>query len=446
MVQQTSCHASLHLEAGSTRGNSSLPSSLLGARGCETLTRRPSICSLSSLELDFMPPFSSVSTPEAPWKRWGRLAGVAGLLFMALFPVTMSGASAAPGVVEGITGRILDEQGRGISSAQVELRLNDRRLATAFSGSDGTFRLPLPTPMQREGAYTLHAERIGFHPAQLPLPSSALNGVPVLIRLLPAPLPLPALEVEVGAEACPRRSDPEALALWNAMVGLHPDGLDTLGAASYTLARTDTLGGDLLPTGDAPFPLTPGLPLTPGQRGFSGRLRTSWENRVARDGYAFQIRRSDLEGSYVTWSYAPLEADFASHFATPLFLETHRLREPIPRRGGGWTLAFCPEDSRRPGLVGELELTPDTLLSKAEWRFRTPEPNESAGGWTRFIAGGAEGTPGLLLPLESLVWRRLREGGIQRRAQWYEGWRITPGDSVPFLPERGPVDQVPLLR
>jgi hypothetical protein len=321
---------------------------------------------------------------------------------------------------------------------RVELLADGRLLATAVTREDGAFAMAVP-PRAGDRPLLLRAERLGYAARELPVTPEILGGAVVEILLVRAPLPLPGLQVEVEGGACPARSHPEGVRLWEAMARLHPDGLDTLGAASYTLARTDTLPPGT-PTrgsggGEAGNAAGNGL-LAAGQRGFSGRLRTQWERRLERDGYAFPIRRVDSEGSFATWAYAPLEADFASHFGTPSFPRHHRLRAPAPRPQGGWTLGFCPADGDRPGVEGQMEFSADSLLLRVDWRFRTPEPHEEAGGWTRFPEVAPGDTPPRLLPLASVVWRTIRGGAVQRRSQWYEAWTVTPGDSVPFLPDR----------
>ncbi len=354
----------------------------------------------------------------------------------------MGGASAAGRggneIDPELHGLVVDAlDGTPVVGVRIELLSEGRLLAATVSQETGAFRIRAPG-LEEGRALALRAERLGYAPREVVVDAQARAGVPIRIPLDPAPLPLPGFEVEVEGGACPSRHHAEGVALWEAMARAHPDGLDTLGAASYTLIRTDTLasvGGTATPDG----------PLSAGQRGFSGRLRSQWERRVDREGYAFPIRRVDASGSFSTWSYAPLEADFASHFGTPAFPRHHRLRAPSPLASGGWSLAFCPIDDRRPGLEGRLEISPDTALLRVDWQFRTPEPDEEAGGWTRFPeAAPGDPTP-RLLPLESVVWRNLREGGVQRRTQWYEGWIVTPGDSVPFLPDR-PVDRGEPLR
>jgi hypothetical protein len=352
-----------------------------------------------------------------------------------------------------LVGEVQDAEGRPIVGVRVELTVEGRPVAATFTGPDGGFRLSLARAgVGMEGdarRVELSLDRLGYRPLVHPLTPEALRDargrapagdppvpprtegatVPLLLIMETAPLPLPGFQVEADMEPCPAGNHPEAAALWEAMARWNASSMDTLGAASYTLVRTDTL-----PPGGMASEATERL--LPGQRGFSGRLHLAWERRLDRDGYAFPVRRTDTEGSFDAWSYAPLEADFASHFATPRFLEHHRLRAPSPTLEGGWILAYCAPSLERPALEGHLELSGDTLLLRAEWRFRTPEPDEEAGGWARFPGIPGEGP--LLLPLESVTWRTLRGGAVQRRAQWYEAWIVTPGDSVPFLPDRAP--------
>ncbi|TVP47569.1 MAG: carboxypeptidase regulatory-like domain-containing protein [Gemmatimonadales bacterium] len=344
-----------------------------------------------------------------------------------------------------IVGIVQAPGGAPIVGVRVELLAGGRLVASTVTTESGGFRIPPPrTPARGPGGLEspgIRAERLGYATVERPLSDEETAGALIRLVMEPAPLPLPELRVEVASERCPDRSHPEGAALWEAMARLHPNGLDTLGAASYTLVRTDTLPAGRIIRGNADGPLTA------GQRGFSGRLRTAWERRVERDGYAFPVRRTDLSGSFDAWSYAPLEADFASHFGTPLFARQQRFRAPSPGPAGGWIVPFCAADSRRAGVEGYLELSADTLLLRVDWRFRTPDPDEGAGGWTRFPET-APGTPApLLLPLEAVVWRTIRSGEVQRRSQWFEAWTVTPGDSVPFLPERAEtVDPRPSAR
>lgn len=367
---------------------------------------------------------------------WGliRPALLVALLFGVFVPAVTAARYDLP--QQEVSGIVEDPSGHPVAGARVELLANNRLVRSTFADPNGRFTLSIPAGLNR---VQIRAERMGFAAAHVVIDLDAPPAFPIIIRLEPDPLPLPGFRIEGNPEVCPGRSQAEGLRMWGHMAAKHPDGLDTLGAATYTLVRVDTLVDPGTASAAVPGPQLDNSELhADGQRGFSGRLRLAWERRLNRDGYAFPIRRTDADGSYSTWSYAPLEADFASHFATSLFTDRHRLRAPAPSDEGGWILSFCPASEERPGLEGHLELSADTLLIRVEWRFRTPDPDEQAGGWARFPAAVDPSDPPRLLPLESMTWRRLRDGRVQRRAQWYEAWVVTPGDSVPFLPDRTP--------
>lgn len=325
-----------------------------------------------------------------------------------------------------VRGSVLDEAGRPVRAARVQLTGSGGIVGSATSDTRGRF-----TIAYRDAGFAilaLRVDRLGYEGVELELPP--LPEQEVRVELVPAPLPLPGIEVAGSGPAC-QDTNPSSLELWQAVAANHVRDLDTLGAATYTLARTDTLD-TMRPSG----PVGEGSgDLVSGQRGSAPLLRYSWERRVEREGYAFPVRRTNREGSYASWSYAPLEADFAQHFVTASFLEWHHLRAPMQTTDGGWEVAFCPAEADRPSLEGRFAIDSDSLLVRAEWTFHTPDPDEEAGGWAVFPPPAPQ-QPARLLPSQSLTWKRLPDGRIQRRAQWYEDWQLAPGDSVPFLPHR----------
>lgn len=343
-------------------------------------------------------------------------------------PVAPGIDAPAPAEADTILGTVREASGAPVPTARIEVRAQGRLLASSRSDEAGAFRLVLR--QATTGPYTLRVDRFGYHGHE-----RTLEGVPaveLLVVLDPAPLPLPGFQVEATRDACSAGEDPQARRLWQAAVRRHPGGLDTLGVATYLHGWSDTL----------PMPARgyeEGRVGSPGQRGSAPLLRLSWERRVQRDGYAFQVRRTDSARSFDSWSYAPLEADFAPHFVHETFGRLNRfLLEGDEEGEYGWILRFCSRNQDRPYLEGSLELTPDTLLHRAEWRFGTPEPDEDAGGWARFPAATPQDPTPFPLPVESMTWRRLPDGEMLRKAQSYEGWILAPGDSVPFLRSRAP--------
>lgn len=338
--------------------------------------------------------------------------------------------SSAPSRVE-LRGTVTDTAGAPLVSVTVQVRAGERTLVATATDGDGGFRLQLPDALEEiagERPMTLRAERLGYRTADLPFPDDPTREVHIV--LAPTPLPLPGFQVDAGPVTCERDDmDGTARRLWERMAERHPGGLDTLGVATYIRVSTDTLNEPVERS------LREDHEYEEGQRGSAPILRIGWTRRIERQGYAFPVRRTDRTGSFDSWSYAPIEADFAPHFGTDQFGRRHYL-QMVSDGPDGWTVRFCARNEEDPHLVGRLEIGADTLLRRAEWRFHTPEPDEEAGGWASFPPPRPDGEAQPLLPRESMTWKTLPGDRTLRRAQWFESWILAPGDSVPFLPRR----------
>ncbi len=329
-----------------------------------------------------------------------------------------------------IRGTVVDTAGAGLGAATVQLRHGDRVLASATTDDDGTFRIFISQRIREAfdaGGVRIRVERLGYREQEVPLDTAQAT---VELVLVPAPLPLPGFEIEAVRSQCEDDEAGLGRRLWQRAAARHPGGLDTLGVATYTLSRTDTL-----PDGALGTTQVNGQEPEMGQRGSAPILRLGWARRIDRDGYAFPVRRTDRMGSFASWSYPPLESDFAPHFGSRQFGSLHYFQH-LSQGSDGWYVRFCARDDRRPHLEGQMLITPDTLIRRIEWAIQTPEPDEDAGGVAVFPSAAADGTPPPLLPAESMAWKTPRGEHTVRRAHWFEEWTTAPGDSVPFLPRR----------
>jgi hypothetical protein len=350
-----------------------------------------------------------------------------GLVTLLLFFLTITTGLGNP-LAPLVQGRVLDDAGVPIASARVELRQSGRLITADRSDREGLFQLQTNEAWASD--WLIRVERLGYAPEELAVPEDF--GV-IDISMTAAPLPLPGFEIFRDREICTREPQSEAREIWSIAAERHAAGLDTVGVASYLRVQTDTLANrtDVGVGGDGAAAVS----AIPGQRASAPLLRLTWDRRVSREGYAFPVRRTDRDGSYDSWGYPPLEADFAPHFGSETFGERHNFL--IEAAGSdGWVVHFCAREQSEPYLDGVLEIGPDTLIRRAEWSFHTPEPLEQAGGWVRFPPSESPGASAPLLPTESVTWTALPDGRVVRRAQWYEGWSIVAGDSVPFLPQR----------
>lgn len=341
-----------------------------------------------------------------------RLFECVALFALVLFPAALDAQ---------IHGIVTDLRGTPLESVTVQLLESETRLAAVLTGEEGRFdfneEVSTRATSIRAGGLSYRSREVRVTPGQRMY----------LIELEEEPISLPSLVVETERDFCAGREDEEAAReLWSAARSHYSTALDTLGIATYIASDTRVVPPDSVGFLDLPHERT-------GQRGSSSLLRFSWTRRAQRSGYAFPTWRVIEDRSFRSWVYAPLEADFAPHFADPVFGELHDLF--LMESGGAvWVLGFCPREEDRPSIHGTMALRPDTTIATVEWIFHTPEPIENAGGRVAFppVTGPPSGT--YLLPEEGLVWRQVRPGEFWEKYQRFEDWRVAAGDSVPFLP------------
>ena len=117
----------------------------------------------------------------------GRRARFAVLLAAALVAGGLVGDAAHAQTVVAIHGKVLDQNGRAVESAQVALSPGDRR---ALSLDDGSFEIP----GLRSGEYVLSARRIGYQPASRTV-TLRDSAVAVTITLVAIPAQLDSIHI-----------------------------------------------------------------------------------------------------------------------------------------------------------------------------------------------------------------------------------------------------------
>lgn len=329
-----------------------------------------------------------------------------------------------PGADAQLSGVVTDTSGVAIEGAVVEAWGSGARLASRVTDSEGYFSFSSAVAAR---ASSLHAGRLGYRTEEEPVVAGRSE---YHIRLAEQPISLDELVVQSQPDRCDADDQDEARRIWNRMRARYAGPMDTVGIATY-LSQADTLVSE-----DEIAPFKVGGPML-SQRGSSSQLRFSWTRMARRSGYAFPVRRTQGGSSFDSWSYAPLQAGFAPHFVDEVFGDLHRFR--IRDQGDfGWYIEFCPRERDRPSIRGTMQIGPDTTLTSVEWLFRTPEPDEHAGGRAYFPPVSGPPERSYPLPTESIVWRQLPSGRFQEVEQRFEGWTVAPGDTVPFLPPRKP--------
>lgn len=336
-----------------------------------------------------------------------------GFVLIALWPVAAESQ---------ISGVVMTSTGVPLEGVAVEAWGAGRRLVATLTDAQGAFLLADSTVANAD---EIRAGALGFRTRTVPVRAGVRSYEIVLAE---EPLLIAGLEVVMEGDICLRQEDRGARGLWDHARTRYHQALDTLGIATY-LSEADTI----VPR-DRIGPLRlPDLALS--QRSSGSILRFSWDRRVQRDGYAFKVRRTDGEAAYDSWVYAPLEADFASHFSGMTFGDRHRFVEAV-EEFDGWSVTFCPREEDLPSIRGTIVLAPDTTITSVEWSFRTADPYERAGGRATFAPVTGPPEESYLLPTEALIWHQVPDGRYFQRYQRYEGWTVVPGDSVPQLPLR----------
>lgn len=323
-----------------------------------------------------------------------------------------------------ISGLVTRGGGVPIEGVSIEAWSVDRRVAATLTDVRGRFSF---TAAIASGATLLRASALGFEVEEVVVRGGVFTYD---IELAEAPLAVEGLVVTMEEATCEMgRDDERGRELWEYARLRYGGLMDTLGVATY-LAEADTV----VPLSELGSLQLPALNLS--QRGSSSLLRFNWTRRIDREGYAFAIRRMDGGAPYDSWVYPPLEADFAPHFVDEVFGERHRF--VIDDEGpDGWLLAYCPKDGgKKPSIKGTITLARDTTFAAVDWLFKTPEPDEHAGGRAFFPPILAGSGPSYLLPTEAVIWRVVPTGDYLQSYQRYEDWRVAPGDSVPLLPLR----------
>ncbi len=346
----------------------------------------------------------------------GRLRRV--MLFSAALCLVGSGWTQAAAQV---SGRVRDESGAPVPRAAVEIWSGGARVAAVASDSAGAFRLPADASA---AAGRIVVRRFGYESLSAPFSPSG----PHEYTLKALSVVLPELSASAARAPCPRRDNPAAREAWRAAASRY--ARDT-GRRGYGLTRMVHQGW-----------------VTPEDVGFpdESRLRPGSESSVGgmarldvvipRSGYAWRRPPGDISyGStldYDAWNYPELEGTHAYHFATEEFGRFNVLA--MVRTGAeGTTLAFCSR-VEGPSVYGTLTIGPDGSLLSAGWRFRTPRPDEQAGGEVIFAPVPAGAEPHLL-PARGLFWRKgAMPGRFWQRSTVFLAWYISPGAEAP---ERG---------
>jgi hypothetical protein len=312
---------------------------------------------------------------------------------------------------------VVGGDGAPIASAAVEVWSGTRRVLTLSTRENG---IAIAQRKKLPSLTSVFARAIGYQPASVPVGRRDT----VEVRLEQAVPRIPDLVVEALPRYDCRADESEARGVWQAAI------------MRYTLLPTErrywAVGRGAQETAILSKVSKPETWDTT-RWGVSGQVREQTSQFIRDSGYAIRMtpgRRSGIAGAAEPgpWWYPKLHTWNTDHFARPEFGALNALYV-VSAGPTGWTIGFCSNRPKRPGIAGQMRIDSTYRFVRAEWEFQTPKPREDAGGEIVFLAG----TRAALLPLESYFWRRLDDAGredARYRRETFRGdqWTIDLGE------------------
>ena len=318
-----------------------------------------------------------------------------------------------------VRGSVLDPLGRVVPEVTVTLWGGTDEIARVLTDTAGRFRF---SPAVSGNATAVVARRIGFRAV-----AATVGAGDSELRLTMEPIAqsLPAVTQTVVAQRCPNRETPDARQLWERVRRRYAtpnprDGLAMTMWSRRNQVRATAVGEiDDAQLQDAAYTIW-------------GVARQGRVQSLNENGYAVKVPERE-PGTYAgddlffAWRYAPLWRDLVGHFVEESFGQRHSL-SVVPRADGASIIVFCGRRSREPYLEGTLEVTVDSALVRASWRFITSRPQEDAAAEVVFVPQSPGARAGLLAPARSAFWRRIggQRDWYYQEAAIYRSWQLAP--------------------
>lgn len=222
--------------------------------------------------------------------------------------------------------------------------------------------------------------------------------------------PIPALLVEISQTRCPANGVPAAIEALRA-AGSHHD----LNAATSSRLEVEARSERRHVPIEKVARGIESVETATMRRGSVPMGRELWLGRFEKGIFAVPIQISSLDGRHEAWEYPPFHADLAFYFLTEAFERAHEFMFLDDSR---LVVGYCAKDREETYIDGRIVLHEDGRVVTIDWLFRTPGPQEGAGG--RAVFGGP-----LPLPRRGVFWRRLPSGDYHEWVDEYLGWSVS---------------------
>jgi hypothetical protein len=278
--------------------------------------------------------------------------------------------------------------------------------------TDEQGRFTLSGRAQVSEAVFLSFRGMGYRTRTLALPSRD-SSLQVVLEAAPLAL-APVIVSAAPGRLCPNVEDPRARMLWERMRSRYwQEHADTVFIFGFVEVRQGTgtkQDVDLAETGP------------PSHGWTTGALVTASPGLMARSEYATPAAGGAGERT-AFWTYRALDFGQMQDFTGAYFGQAHTfaLLQAGPAQ---MMISFCPR-SRQPRvgqIEGVLTLSRDTVLTNARWAFRTPRPDEDAGGEASYYHPESA-TGRALLAHQTRFWRKTTGGRYYFETHEFVDWR-----------------------
>ncbi|HEX8395439.1 MAG TPA: carboxypeptidase-like regulatory domain-containing protein [Longimicrobium sp.] len=324
-----------------------------------------------------------------------------------------------------LRGTVVDASGQPVADATVDVWAGPDRIGGAQTNAAGAFlvqRTPrVPT--------SLSVRRIGMRTRIVDLASA---DTAVTVRMEVASVVLAPIRATGTRRLCPNREDPAARALWTRMRGHYWQGADSLDLFGLAEHQSGAVPRAQIEAAD----FAPRHPQWVYATDMSESHVAALENLGRRGGYGARAMGNGGGGGERTafWHYPSLDGVEMQHWTRDSFAARHTLA--IVSTGPEQTvISFCPRE--RMGEFGQVQGTlaihADGTLASARWAFRTPAPDEDAGGEAIYLPP-YPALSRVLIPSSTRFWRKTTLNRYYVEHTEFIGWRRLNGFFDPHHP------------
>lgn len=350
---------------------------------------------------DYVQPNDRPPRRKLPARPVGRRRAMT--LLLLLLPLAAAAVLPTPADAQGAT-RIVDDRGRPIAGARVEVWNGTSRESIAFSDDSGWVFIRDGDPERG-----VLIRKIAYQPANLRVGDTRVHSE---IVLRPVVVPLSRVVVEDRRDACKAGNPDSALAMLRVLGRTYSrvppaHGVAWRAVVDSSLVATSDLGDYSTAHDDST-----------GRLVGAAQIEADW-HRLERGEYAV---RTGLVSSRArraeSWRTVPLEVYLLAFLLSPAFIDQHRVG--LSRQNDRFRISFCPKRGGQ-GLIGDLIAESDSSLSSVSYSIRLEGVRRAPSAQVVFVPPRrTDPLPRYLFPAQSVSWWPSQIG-----VDWYVQRRMT---------------------